>query len=340
MKIVYLVVFVFLFLVLVSSTSYSYCVGSCNGYEVMCGCELSYESGNYCYYGLDLSKSCYIVVSPYCSGSFNGCWWDCYYEYREEKNCGGCACLLPEEGIVWFNGSAVCTSNGWTCEYEVCSDTCDYIGECCSSCDNTQGCGTYPQNSICKNMYGEEAWCGDDCQCHGYPTCSDTDATDTYPDGDNPYKKGTCTDANGEHNDTCSGNTLTEWYCSGEGSCVNTTYDCSSKWDYWTCNGVKYCWKDGYCDSGRCRATYSSCSCDKDCGAECEAGETKTCPDGTVVSCDTTTCTFPSCPSEIPEGAIRVFVTSKQYRGDLGGLGGADAKCQARLKLQVLEENG
>ncbi len=163
-------------------------------------------------------------------------------------------------------------------------------------CDNTEDCVT----------------CTNECKCPVQP-CED----------ECTYGKKRCSGSVAQQCGDCDDDPCYEW-CDVE--------DCSSKWDKWTCKPgtTKRCWKDGYCSNGNCYATYSSCSWYKDCGAECEAGDTKTCPDGTVVSCDTSTCTFPSCPSEIPEGAIRVFVTSKQYRGDLGGLGGADAKCQAR----------
>lgn len=62
------------------------------------------------------------------------------------------------------------------------------------------------------------------------------------------------------------------------------------------CSGVKYvpysCVESG--GSASCKAGTSYCN--KACGAECVAGETKVCPDFTIVSCDTDTCKFPCVP--------------------------------------------
>lgn len=57
-------------------------------------------------------------------------------------------------------------------------------------------------------------------------TCSDT------PDGGLDYLTGsTCTDTT-THQDSCSGDVLTEWRCSGT-SCISSTYDCDSDDDFY-----------------------------------------------------------------------------------------------------------
>ena len=76
--------------------------------------------------------------------------------------------------------------------------------------------------------------------------CSDTDS------GDYPYVQGTCSDIEANVTDFCSGNNLTEYYCSSS-TCISKLYSCS----------------DG-CLSGKC--SYS-CGDNNQCsGTEGDAG--------------------------------------------------------------------
>jgi len=103
--------------------------------------------------------------------------------------------------------------------------------------------------------------------------------------------------------------------------CENTDGDGCKEYSSWDCAGGGCCYGGTCYTNGACLGTQicSSGSWINHCGdGICNCGE------------DSSTCPSDCGGGEIPEGAIRVFVTSTTYTGKLGGLSGADAKCQAR----------
>jgi len=184
--------------------------------------------------------------------------------FSENENC---KCYIPHQGKC--NEIETCC-NGLCIDLSTDPNNC---GECGRVC---------PEGQICVNG---------DCQ----RPCSD-DADASHPDEKNYFQKGTCTDGTGSYTDTCSGNTLTEWYCSG-GSCVSTTYDCTDNID--CTNGPIYCSisADGTTlykktDDWICHATYMRCevfgkfTCNSwTCDAS-KAGTTQSCGGTTYYCCE------------------------------------------------------
>jgi cysteine-rich repeat protein len=75
------------------------------------------------------------------------------------------------------------------------------------------------------------------------------------------------------------------------------------------------------CDDGNEVAGDGCTSCTDDCGnGKVEAGNEEECDDNNLVGGDT-------CDPSCKRLAFMVFVTSMSWNGDLGGLSGADAKC-------------
>lgn len=103
----------------------------------------------------------------------------------------------------------------------------------------------------------------------GTGTCSDTDMIMGLGGGglitNNPVTAGTCTDQTGNpsQTDSCSGTTLTEWFCQAE-VCTSTTVDCTTG-GYSSC-AVDRCVPSGpgpgTCGSGNCPACATQAECD------------------------------------------------------------------------------
>jgi hypothetical protein len=85
------------------------------------------------------------------------------------------------------------------------------------------------------------------------------------------------------------------------------------------------------CTTATAKKRKSKKKCKKPCGscATCKKGKCKPKADGTVCGpdqvCSTGECIVPACGAG---GPCRVFLSSTLYDGNLGGLVGADAKCQ------------
>jgi hypothetical protein len=84
---------------------------------------------------------------------------------------------------------------------------------------------------------------------------------------------------------------------------------------------------DGNCVLGACNAGYANCDGDPNNGCEVNLTfDAKNCggcnmPCGNMMTCNSGVC-------GAPPKVKRIFVSSMQYTGNLGGLTGADAKCQ------------
>jgi hypothetical protein len=87
------------------------------------------------------------------------------------------------------------------------------------------------------------------------------------------------------------------------------------------------------CRNGRCRCPAGLRRCGQNCipFTECCRG----CPTGEI--CVDGTCGSPACGRQ---GPCRVFVTSQAFTGILGGVGGADAKCQQLADVSPLTRGG
>ncbi len=112
-----------------------------------------------------------------------------------------------------------------------------------------------------------------------------------------------CDDGNTDDNDACT--SLCEIAACGDGIVHVGIESCDAQGDSETC--------DGDCTPAECGDGYSNLAA----GEECD--------DGNMSHLDNC---YPSCTAP----TMLVFVTSEVYQGDLGGLVGADAKCQSLAK--------
>ncbi len=130
--------------------------------------------------------------------------------------------------------------------------------------------------------------------------------------------------------DCCRGATCQEGRC----RCPKRTRRCGNRCvPRSKCCHSSECPNNQVCANGRCRCRPDQNRCQRRCiskGACCDG-----CPAGEV--CVDGTCGPPACGRK---GACRVFATSQRYDGDLGGVAGADAKCQALADASPLTQGG
>jgi hypothetical protein len=198
------------------------------------------------------------------------------------------------------------TTGGYTCScdtgYELDSDgfTCDDVNECS---DNNAGC-----DQVCNNTAGSY-----NCSCHeGYVlnedgfTCDDvnecTENTDDCTQN--------CTNTTGGY--TCSCNNGYE--LNGDGFTCNDIDECAENSD--TCDATHYCENiDGSYDCNGCvcvtaNTVNGSGACTD------EVGQCECLPLFDGLKCDTSR-------------KLKIFLTNNTYKGDLGGISGADEKCNS-----------
>jgi len=221
------------------------------------------------YYISQSGGTCMPGYNSYCSGRscVSGGWSNCVSKecwiYCARTSTQTC----PDDKPYCLSGSSIDCNNNvhnyGTCveciDNSYCPGTdskcyCDIGSGTCKACGANQKC----ENHECCGIDDYSCSSNSDC-CSGYECrekecqpieieCSDTDATDAHPDGNNTAIKGTCTDANGEHTDYCSDYyNLVEYYCSG-GSCVSTTHNCYKF--HWSSGNN--CYYDYRCSNGRC----------------------------------------------------------------------------------------
>ncbi len=328
-----------------------YCVESTRFYNGNCvdgECTYSSMQCQYgCENGLCEGDLCADVNCPdYCLGTtrfYNGtcaegectytslqCPYGCENGLCEGDPCTGVECPDYCSGNTrFYNGACVdgdCTYSSLQCQYGCSNGLC--IGDPCAgvTCQDVCDGKTRKYNGSCVDgdcVYSTEE-CDYDCEdaecvedpCEGV-TCPD------YCDNDTLYNDGECVEGECEY--TITGCGVDEPYCEDEmnlrtggycenaechyeglgcicgcenGACLDPAELCAGVTCYDYCeDGIFY--YDGYCNCGEC--VYS----EEECVFGCE---------------DEWGC--------IPETDAMMFITSGRWTGDLGGIFGADEKCE------------
>lgn len=232
----------------------------------------------------------------------------------DTAHCGACdqacaagqACLLGSCTSVCPSGQELCGS-----ECKSLSSDRQHCGACGSACPDGDVCsqgqcalscqaGLTACEGRCVNLQSDRAYCG---------------SCDTYCSAGRVCSAGSCQTSCQAGLSNCSG------------SCVDTRYDpahcgsCGAACPGYA-HGEAYC-RSGSCQLGACATGWGSCDGDAQNGCETDLLTS----DRSCGSCGNVCSGGRSCQS----GACskRVFVTSQIYDGNLGGLAGADAKCQA-----------
>lgn len=190
-----------------------------------------------------------------------------------------------------------------SCKLALCGDGfVEADGEACDDAndDDTDACTSLCKNAVCGDG---NIWAGmEECDsgAENGDTMACTAACKLAVCGDNLVLKGMeeCDDGNFDNEDGCIG----------------------------TCNaatcGDKFVQKNvEACDDGNGIGGDGCTMCNMDCGnGKVDMGNNEECDDGNDVGGDT-------CDSQCKRLAFMVFVSSMKWKGDLGGLAGADAKC-------------
>ncbi|MFH1696810.1 MAG: hypothetical protein ABH854_02780 [Candidatus Diapherotrites archaeon] len=270
------------------------------------------------------------LVHVECEGNWkctsNRCAWECTVEPKPKDDGGEGAepgTEPPAEPDTEPDEELPVCELGWGCKD---SSTKAYRGNGCE----------WSQESVCE--YG----CSNsECltACAGV-TCSDSCTGDvrnyggTCVDGECSYSTTTCEYgcANGTCIDPCDGITC-EPLCEEGGNSLNYNGTClewgTCSYDFMTC--------EFGCSNGECLTGCEDVSCPNTCdgttrkfNGTCTAGtcgyETEECP---------FTCILGNC--EFLPGVV--FVTSQQWTGNLGGVSGANGKCQAAAEAAGLPGN-
>ena len=254
-----------------------------------------------------------------------------------------------EAGCVFYTNTHPC-DDGNTCTIEdACAGgwcvagvpvACDDANPCTDdSCDPAMGCSNddLPDETPCSFLNPQHVCISGQCACQ-----SDCDGKECGPDGCGGTC-GQCLPAQHECMDglcacvpACEGKECGDdgcgqscGECGGplelcvEGECICQPHDCAAlgkacgDWGD-GCGGTVPCGVCGCgetCDQGAC--VFHGCE-GKDCGSDGCGGECGVCTPG--LDCVDGVCQAAS--------GKRVFVTSTKYTAGLGGVGGADAKCQ------------
>jgi hypothetical protein len=214
----------------------------------------------------------------YCSGSTR------YYS----GSCGsGCGCNYLSENCNsldgWYDTSTfTCDGSCRRCKAQEYRDySCAPSGCTFSVTDTRQVCENSPAGKHCVSgnftnvgyCSSSDPYCGDNCnvkikryECNGDNQCNHLDYTDTTAcSADTSCSGGVCSSSNscGSGGNVCTDGC--DWAnqllrCNGFGSCTN----------FWKFVNVTAC-NPYTCFSGSCTST-----CDRDCGAACDAGEQET----------------------------------------------------------------
>lgn len=289
--------------------SQTLCDASCVNLEsdrANCGsCGHSCDAGQVCSQGT-CALSCQSGLSE-CDGG-------CVNLQTDRAYCGSCsnycgAGLVCSAGACKVSCQAGLTSCGGSCvNLKTDRAYCGSCGTACSSgfvcnkgqCELSCQSGLTSCGGSCVNLQSDRAYCGDcDNACPSGYVCS----------------QGQCAVS-------CAAPLLE---CSS--ACVDTRYDPShcggcdaACGDY--AHGSAFC-ASGTCGLALCDSGYDNCDGDSTNGCETDLSTTATsCGSCTNACGGGRNCTSGACDK-------RVFVTSALYDGNLGGLDGADAKCQA-----------
>ena len=249
------------------------------------------------------------------------------------RNCGNGSGACSSCDGVCSNATETCSGGGWSCQapsnYESSESSCDNKdNDCDGNTDEgvTRNCGM--GSGACSNCKGVCSNASESCSSGGWScqTPSDYDSTDDESsvsgncdgkdndcDGDTDEGCG-CTYDPTESNDIDTDNSHDTGVCTGQ-SIDGSSGNCSQPGGF---NDPETDCTDGSdndCDGKTDEATKGGgASCSNDC--ECYSGR-----------CDNNNC------------AHRIFVTSSKWDGKLGGLGGADSKCNSAAQGAGLSGN-
>ncbi|MBL9104986.1 MAG: DUF1554 domain-containing protein [Myxococcales bacterium] len=195
------------------------------------------------------------------------------------------------------DSSADATSGGPACGNGFLED-----GELCDdgNTDDTDACTTSCMPATCGDGFTqapEEC----DADMHNGPgmACTSHCKVNVCGDGERGPDEA-CDDGNMDDTDACT--SLCQLAACGDGHVHDGVETCDTQEDTETC--------DGDCTAAECGDGYANPVA----GEECDDGD-----DSYLDNC------HPTCKAPV----MRLFITSQLYHGDLGGLDGADAKCQS-----------
>jgi hypothetical protein len=245
------------------------CTSSCNAdgltYSTYCG-----------YYEGETTLHCILSGTAACDNtcckSKKGSSYSC-----QDGECKNIASCSDSDGGQKFNTAGTCTQIDGTGTKTL-----------TDSCSGNTLTEYYCKNNKCtiyNDAFGQPHVCESGSTCTngvngGYCKLNTASCTDN-DDGRDYEDPSTCVDADGTHKDSCSSNTLTEYYCSGN-SCAQDNHSCGSGY---TCT-------TNTSEISYCKADEAITTCGQQCGGLCTGGENcpatrKCCCDqsGTVCSC-------------------------------------------------------
>lgn len=248
------------------------------------------------------------------------------------NGCGG-VCSPGETKCATGTATQTCSTSGqwgaqaacdFVCAGKACGGRCKPGNKQCSSNTELQTCGSdgeWGAASSCTNACVNNA-CGGDCR-PGTKRC-----------GQGAGSLETC-NASGKWEQSSCPATCVNGACA---TCQPNASECVSATQVKTCNG-----QGAWGQATSCKFACVGGKCGGSCvpgSRECVAGATpqyRVCNDagewGTPTSCDPS----PACVNgKCGEDPKLAFVTSTLYTGNLGGVSGADAKCQERAKAANL----
>ncbi len=316
------------------------CGAACSGGSTACGalcvdtqndpqncgvCSNACPAGEVCSQG-----TCALT----CSGGSTQCGALCVDTQNDPQNCGACGTACPAGEFCSQGACALTCSGGSTPCGALCVDTKNdpqNCGACNSACPAGQVCaagvcglscvgGTTKCGGLCTNTSFDPQNCGGcGITCNQAPNASSVCTAGAC--------KLTCNapfaDCNNSAVDGCEKNTSTDLNNCGVCGNVcpvpaNATAACSA----------------GACGIGACNANYGNC--DANAANGCEANlltDATHCGNCATACAQNELCLSGVC---VVSGKRTIFVTSTMYNGNLGGLAGADAKCQARAQAAGL----
>lgn len=283
-----------------------------------CGLGQNCSNGGDCATG---TCSAGICVLPQCSNGIQD-------GDETDVDCGGASCPACDVGQGCLNDgdcvTAVCMAN--LCQAPSCSDGVQNGDETDTDCGGScPGCGA-GESCLVPADCSSGVCTGNVCQA---PSCSDGlqngDETDVDCGGSCPACSdgGSCSLASDCQSGVCTGNVCQAPSCSdGVKNGSETGTDCGGGCP--GCPPGSACFVASDCDSGVCQSglcQFPTCSDGVQNGDE------------TGIDCGGTFCSACSCETR---GECLMFVTSTNSGGNLGGLAGADATCNARAAAASL----
>jgi hypothetical protein len=233
---------------------------------------------------------------------------------------GRCAASACTDGVQ--NGDETDLDCGGSCNQKCAPATrCEIAGDCTSGVCGSDGlCAAPTCEDGVRNGKEGDVDCGGGCGAR----CTD---------GQRCSAHGDCTSDVCGDDGHCAAPSCTDGVKNGTEKATDCGGSCGPCADGLACDLASGC-QSGVCTSGTCAG--ATCvdgvknggESDVDCGGSC----TTKCADGKICKsgddCTSGNCDAGTCKPAVSTGAI-VFLSSEMYTGNLGGLAGADAKCQA-----------